>query len=147
MSICTVCQTEKPTEEFKTKTTCKSCVSDTQRGVRLKKFFNLATSEYNDILLFQNGNCAICKNPPKTVRLAVDHCHKTGLIRGLLCAMCNRAIGVFRDNVERFRSTTSYLEYPPATRVLGSPRYGLKGRVTNKAKTRDRLNKPQPGSQ
>ena len=47
---------------------------------------------YAEMLRAQNGGCAICGNPPKTRRLDVDHDHRTGRVRGLLCHRCNRAL-------------------------------------------------------
>ena len=122
---------------------CKTCHSEYQREKRLKKLFNLSLEEYDQILARQNGCCAICKQPPKPPKfrkLSVDHDHKTGLVRGLLCSFCNRALGVFRDNLERFMNTVTYLQAPPATAALGAPRFGIKGRVSNKAKTMKKLN-------
>ena len=49
-------------------------------------------AEYDRLLSAQGGGCAICGNPPKTRRLHVDHDHKTGRVRGLLCHRCNRAL-------------------------------------------------------
>ena len=113
------------------------------RELRLKKLFNISAAEYNAISYCQGDCCAICRLPASTfkTRLAIDHDHKTGLIRGLLCSMCNRAIAKFRDNAEKLQSAANYLKSPPATIALGGERYGLKGRVTNKAATRKRLNK------
>jgi hypothetical protein len=119
---------------------CKKCHSETQRSLRLKKFFNLTAEEYDLIYKHQGGVCAICKQPPKGSRLAVDHDHKTGAVRGLLCPWCNRAIALFRDQVDRFENTVKYFHSYPVTEALGEPRFGLKGRVSNKAKTRNRLN-------
>jgi DNA-binding CsgD family transcriptional regulator len=48
--------------------------------------------EYNRLLAAQDGHCALCPNTPKTRRLSVDHDHKTGAVRGLLCYRCNRAL-------------------------------------------------------
>lgn len=120
---------------------CKTCHSENQRVLRLKNKFNLTPEDYDTMMQFQDGLCYICKQPPKKVRLAVDHCHKTGLIRGLLCAFCNRAIAVFRDNEERLQRAVEYLKAPPATQALGEERIGLRGRTSNKAVTRKRLNK------
>jgi hypothetical protein len=52
----------------------------------------LSVEEYDAMLKAQGGGCAICGNPPKTRRLDVDHDHKTGKVRGLLCHRCNRAL-------------------------------------------------------
>ena len=53
---------------------------------------NVTLDEYEALLEAQGGVCALCGNPPKTRRLDVDHDHRTGLIRGLLCSRCNQAI-------------------------------------------------------
>lgn len=68
----------------------------------------------------QDGGCAICGRPPKNQRLSVDHDHKTGLVRGLLCWTCNhRVLGNVRDNVELLMKAAAYLTTPPAVDVIG----------------------------
>jgi hypothetical protein len=49
-------------------------------------------AEYERLLAAQGGGCAICDHPPRTRRLHVDHDHKTGEVRGLLCHRCNRLL-------------------------------------------------------
>jgi hypothetical protein len=66
------------------------------------------------MLRSQGGACAVCGKGPgsrhaRDMRLAVDHCHKTGQVRGLLCQTCNRAIGLFADNPILLRRAISYL--------------------------------------
>lgn len=77
----------------------------------LKRQFNLTFKEYNDLAATQNHCCAICGINKKDLdkRLAVDHCHKTGLIRGLLCCNCNRFIGLIGDKVETAKNVVKYL--------------------------------------
>lgn len=58
----------------------------------------------------QKGVCAICFLPPLEIRLAVDHCHKTGKIRGLLCTACNNALGCMLDSVYLLGSAIAYLQ-------------------------------------
>jgi hypothetical protein len=59
----------------------------------------------------QNGLCAICKKTEtgKTSNLCVDHCHKTGKVRGLLCNNCNKGLGLFKDNPEVLLNASAYL--------------------------------------
>jgi Recombination endonuclease VII len=57
----------------------------------------------------QNGLCAICKRKPAK-KLCVDHCHATGIVRGLLCRKCNTGLGCYEDNPTFLRSATAYLE-------------------------------------
>jgi recombination endonuclease VII len=52
----------------------------------------MTDDEYDAMLAAQGGVCAICGNAPKTRRLHVDHDHRTGAVRGLLCYRCNRAL-------------------------------------------------------
>jgi len=61
----------------------------------------------------QEGCCKICKRHRDEFKasLAADHCHKTGKIRGLLCASCNRALGLFRDNTESLMEAIKYLSH------------------------------------
>lgn len=65
--------------------------------------------EYTECFRRQGGQCAICKRT-YTVRLAVDHDHVTGKVRGLLCGNCNRALGYFKDNVEVIQKAVEYVE-------------------------------------
>lgn len=56
---------------------------------------------YEDLRVHQNYRCNICNDPESyTGSLHVDHCHTSGLLRGLLCGRCNRAIGLLGDDVE-----------------------------------------------
>jgi hypothetical protein len=57
----------------------------------------------------QNGLCAICLEPPVGRRLAVDHCHKTGEVRGLLCNRCNAGIGLLGDDPQIIGRAVEYL--------------------------------------
>lgn len=120
---------------------CKPCHTVYQRKNKLQRFFNLSIDDYNLILAYQNGKCAICDRPVKEdgIRLSVDHSHKTGLIRGCLCWLCNRALGMLREDVERVKKILDYLQNPPAVRALGEERFGQPGRVGNKKATTKRL--------
>lgn len=111
---------------------CKVCTHIYQRGLRLRQIFNMSGSDYEDILRHQSGACAVCKRPPTNIRLSIDHDHKSGLIRGLLCHNCNRTAGAFKDNISLFEAIIDYLKNPPATKALGGQRFGIVGRATNK---------------
>ena len=69
---------------------------------------------YMELLERQGGVCALCGNPPKTRRLSVDHNHRTGKVRGLLCFRCNRALPTYATS-EWLRQAFGYVlrdEYP-----------------------------------
>ena len=70
----------------------------------LKRTYNLSKDDFTKILNLQNGVCAICGHPERRknrrgiYRLSVDHDHKTGKVRGLLCIKCNQHLGWFEKH-------------------------------------------------
>lgn len=86
----------------------------------VSRVYGLAPGDYERLYEAQGGRCAIarCRATGKSKKLAVDHNHKTGEVRGLLCTNHNRAIGYNFDDPEAFRSLADYLESPPARAVL-----------------------------
>lgn len=90
---------------------------DKFKGYHLKKEFGLTLEDFNSLLVQQDGVCAICREPEKSVHksgtpkdLSVDHDHKTGAIRGLLCWVCNTGIGKLRDSPDLLRTAANYIE-------------------------------------
>lgn len=88
-----------------------------KRNYDYNKKYSITLEQYNTMFKEQNGSCAICKKPETmkhqngVVRhLAVDHCHKTGKVRGLLCSAHNRGIGYFGDNIEMLEKAIEYLK-------------------------------------
>ena len=72
--------------------------------------FRMTIDQYDKMLEEQKGVCAICNAQCISTRqLAVDHCHKTGVIRGLLCMHCNQGLGKFRDNIDLLKQAVEYL--------------------------------------
>lgn len=72
--------------------------------------YNITISDYDLLLEKQNEVCAICKDRCKSGKmLAVDHCHKTGKIRGLLCTKCNTGLGNFNDNRQFLLLAADYI--------------------------------------
>jgi Recombination endonuclease VII len=68
----------------------------------------LSATEYDALLAKQNGACAICRRRWKE-RLCVDHCHLTGMIRGLLCRRCNLGLGYMKDDQASLIAAVAYL--------------------------------------
>ena len=132
--VCTRCRAEKPLSEFSRrknsepllKSACKNCQRErarfywkrkplpkgVQRERNLRKSFGIGVEDYNKLLEAQDGCCAICntKMCASGRNFAVDHDHKTGKIRGLLCKFCNTALGQLQDNKEYLINAIKYLE-------------------------------------
>jgi hypothetical protein len=103
--------------------TCSTCRrksrSGATRGVRLVQTYGISTDDYERILAEQGGGCAICWRKPR-YNLDVDHCHKTGVVRGLLCKLCNRRLlPAARDDERTLNRAVYYLNHPPALQALG----------------------------
>lgn len=77
----------------------------------LKTKYNLTVEQYNEMLKEQNHKCCICgmDEVDNGRKLAVDHCHKTQKVRGLLCNFCNVGLGSFKDNINSLSKAISYL--------------------------------------
>lgn len=128
IKVCLTCGLEKPITEFHKQATkkdperrkphCRSCWSKVRRDrtpehnrrYNLKKFYGITPEEYDKILREQGGTCSICHGTETVGRLAVDHCHSTGRVRGLLCTNCNQAIGKLKDDSQLLRNAINYLE-------------------------------------
>lgn len=78
-------------------------------GITLEQYRSILKSQHNVCVVCRNGEVAVDKNG-KTRRLAIDHCHSTGIIRGLLCSQCNTALGLMKDNAENIRRLAFYSE-------------------------------------
>lgn len=82
--------------------------------------YGLEPGQYAEMYDSQGGVCAICLRAKGTTRaLSVDHDHKTGEVRGLLCRPCNDMLGHARDDPNFFGRAMNYLVIPPARAVLG----------------------------
>lgn len=84
-----------------------------QRKWHLKKNYGMTIDDFSSMLASQGGGCAICGSKsgvfePKT-RMVVDHCHVTGKVRGILCDLCNTALGKFQDSAELLTSAIRYI--------------------------------------
>ena len=116
----------------------KVSAKDRATDLRLQRTFGITLDEYNCIFEYQKKCCAICKKPvPKGgKRLAVDHCHITGKVRGLLCMSCNRALGKFRDLDELVINAGEYVTTPPARAALMREHFTAPGRVGTKVRAK-----------
>lgn len=82
----------------------------------LTRTYGITIDDYETMLKNQNNKCKICFGPGfkmadhHDLLLVVDHCHETGIIRGLLCHNCNRALGLLKDSIFNLLSAKDYLE-------------------------------------
>lgn len=77
--------------------------------------YGLSVEKYNELLKQQRGRCAICgvvatRKNTRWGGLNIDHDHKTGKVRGLLCTACNGGLGFFHDNIEKMLKAIEYLK-------------------------------------
>lgn len=82
-----------------------------ERARRLRSRYGLTPEDYRRMGARQRWRCAICERPPYPAgtRLVVDHDHRTGEVRALLCSPCNSALGLMGDRAERLESAAAYL--------------------------------------
>lgn len=107
---CSLCGIEKPSSEFSPNgnsfaARCRPCA----RHYHLAHKYGMSPEDYRRMHDAQGGTCAICHSEGNRQGLCVDHSHRTGRVRGLLCGPCNAAIGLMKDSEERLRAAASYL--------------------------------------
>lgn len=83
----------------------------TPRKPTRARSLGVTDAEYEQLLAWQDGHCALCPNEPRTRRLHVDHDHRTGKVRGLLCHRCNRNLPTWVDDRWLLRASR-YLREP-----------------------------------
>lgn len=85
--------------------------------------YGLTASEWWALLESQDGKCPVCtKRFTLRRRAAIDHDHRTGAVRGLLCLPCNDALGRLHENIDWLWNAFTYLTRPPANLVFDTPR-------------------------
>lgn len=127
MKHCPKCKTDKPLDEFHNKTAskdgkaswCKPCnvarnrpySAEYHRNNKLKKAYGSTLEDYEAMFNAQGRACMICKTvtDPTGREMAVDHCHTSGIIRGILCSNCNRALGLLQDSEAILSAAIEYL--------------------------------------
>ena len=122
--ICRACR-----NGYSAKTYAKRKANGKLLESRLRALYGLTSEQYLRMLIAQSWKCLLCdiaiKQPYKTVprkassndrivitrdTIVVDHCHKTKVVRGLLCSMCNRGLGDFYDNPEVLIRAAEYIK-------------------------------------
>lgn len=90
-------------------------VAKTQWIQRLKRVYKITTDQHEAMLNTQEHKCAICScvlngRGNHSTGAHVDHCHQTGRVRGILCSLCNKGLGCFKDNPEHLTAATKYIQ-------------------------------------
>lgn len=100
---------------------CHACASRAAHAGMIERTYDLSSEQYDALLAWQHGRCYICQRRPLSKRLAVDHDHESGLVRGLLCADnergCNHAILGNIRSLAMARRIVAYLEKTPMERL------------------------------
>ncbi|MGV9985416.1 endonuclease VII domain-containing protein [Streptomyces olivaceus] len=113
--FCLKCGEVKPWSEWHRNATasdglatrCKACRAIEGRADHLHRHYGLTEAERDAMVASQMGLCVICLEAPP---VHVDHCHKTGRVRGVLCFNCNAGLGLLRDNPDVMNRAADYLE-------------------------------------
>jgi len=81
----------------------------------MRRQYGISMEEFEGLLEFQGGGCAICSKPIEELRrrMNIDHDHKSGKVRGILCSGCNTGLGHLGDNIEGLKKALYYLENTP----------------------------------
>ena len=114
MKKCTECGAVKEKSEFSKaklgkdglRSKCKDCC----RSYEMQRVYGITLEKYDSMLADQDGCCAICKTETSKGRFAIDHCHTTGEVRGLLCFDCNTGIGKLQDDPSLLLAAYNYLK-------------------------------------
>jgi hypothetical protein len=137
MRWCSGCQDYVP-KFYTSGSRCKAHASAAAHAGRVQKLYGITGEEYDALFRFQGGVCYICRRKPRTKRLAVDHDHKTGAVRGLLCANnengCNRAVianleAAVDSGLLAAKRAVEYLEDPPFARLQRGERRTVYGTI------------------
>jgi hypothetical protein len=94
--------------EYRAKDKAKKSKPDNRLKANCRKH-GISVEQYQAILVRQQNACGICEQPFRCTP-CIDHCHKTRMVRGLLCSKCNLGLGNYNDNPDFLRGAASYLE-------------------------------------
>ena len=131
--ICKICNIRKPMDDFywaeKIRVRrCKKCAGERQKqnNIRnreqkrdanfrghIRRVYGLSIESWNKLMADQNNQCAICYKKINKQTFQIDHDHDNTYVRGLLCFVCNTALGKFHDSIPYLQSAIDYLKRTP----------------------------------
>lgn len=106
------------------------------RDLSLRRTYGITLSEYKAVLASQGHACPVCLKPLTGISNPVDHSHKTGITRGILCHYCNRRRIAQHEDWQIVQRMADYLKMPPARRVIGL-------RIVPKKKPKKKTTRPR----
>jgi hypothetical protein len=121
MKRCNACSTMKPLSDFATTerdgvfvrraSQCKECVSRIWTTRHRPRKYGLTPEQLESMSVRAGHACEICRKTESEIgkRLSIDHCHRTGAVRGLLCDSCNHTLGKMRESPELLERAAAYL--------------------------------------
>lgn len=113
MKICSRCEIDQPDSNFcksaRNKSGLNSHCRDCQAKRLRKERYGIDDVKFQELLKTHNNSCALCFVGPEGT-LCVDHNHRTGGIRGILCWQCNAALGKLGDNLQGIMKVVRYLK-------------------------------------
>lgn len=116
---CCICKHIYSIEEFGTQAMvkkeyrCRTCRISRHTWLDRKRKYNITKVQFEEIMESQNGLCAVCSidlGDLLSKHICVDHCHDTGIVRGILCTNCNFLLGHSKDNIQTLVSAIKYLK-------------------------------------
>lgn len=128
MKTCSLCQS--PLSDLSRTGKCEKCrrkeyarehrkklSNDLKKKYRLKSRYGLTPEEFKALYEAQRGLCCLCLTQLEDPH--VDHCHETGVVRGILCKQCNLGLGYFKDDPQRMFRAIEYLAHQTAKPLIG----------------------------
>jgi hypothetical protein len=131
--VCSECKTSKKISEFhgthenkNIASRCRECIS----AAFLRYRYNISLADFMELRRQQQDKCKICSvkleitdgSSLRTKNVAVDHCHATKAVRGLLCARCNQGLGQFKDDIDLLYAAINYLNSAKAKPLQNEPK-------------------------
>lgn len=117
---CSGCQSFVVTEYVRG-SRCRACASQAAHASHVRRTYDISEAEYNQLLAWQSGRCFVCGQKPRSRRLAVDHHHGDGRVRGLLCSSddhgCNVSLARVLNDASAARRLLDYVEKDPLQRM------------------------------
>ena len=116
------------------------------RDYQMRRYYGLTVMAADALIKGAGNRCMICRKRERGMRLSIDHCHLTGIVRGVLCRACNTVLGAMADDPKLLRRAADYLE-KAGRRVSIRPRPNARSKVRVVRQTKRRRKAALPRAQ